>query len=222
MPGILTNARNFRLNTDYEMDKIIYMSTGAFSSDNVGIETNIPHELGFAPLIVAQWSINDNFLETYETTTALFRNSPYEQYVLASADGTDLKLFAFSDIPRTLYYRVYGLLPSGVTPTLPSTNALADTFTFNTNFVASKVVSQGVTPTSSTQQSVTVEHGLGYKPQVLGWEDDAGVVTPINFFSGATEYANIKVGASSITVRTTSDANSTNPRRVHYRIYADA
>ena len=59
------DPREFLLNTDYEMDKIIYFKEGKVNNPINNYETiSIPHNLGFAPLIFGVCSFNSSFTNT--------------------------------------------------------------------------------------------------------------------------------------------------------------
>lgn len=222
MPSILANARNFKLNTDYPLDKVIYMSSGSMAASGGSSLTTVPHSLGFAPLIVVSWSNTAGFSEAYEATSALIQSSPYAgTYVYATAYSDRIELNCISPTFTTLYYRAYAFMPSDVNVPLDATSQLADTFVFSTDASTAKLYIQGVTTASTSQTTNTVTHSLGYKPQVLAWEDRNGQIIPINFANFAVDDASANVGTSSVVLKTSDNAVTTTSRRVHYRIYAD-
>ena len=77
------DPRDFLLNTDYEMDKIVYFKEGSLNSGQTDV--SIPHKLGFAPLIFGICAFNEDFSDA--------RGIPY-QYQTTS-DFVDVKKILF-------------------------------------------------------------------------------------------------------------------------------
>lgn len=156
------DPRDFLLNTDYEMDKIVFFSEGELS--NWG-SASIQHDLGFAPLVFGVFSFSSDFSDS--------RPLPYEE--VTATDSTSCDLYSASDFvyvtfqnqsgthPK-IYYRIYGFEPSDSTAVVAPTSEHAEKFVLNTDYNYCKLFKKGTLTSDGT-----VTHNLGYVPQVLAW-----------------------------------------------------
>ena len=183
------DPRNFLLNTDYEMDKIILFKDGSFTQS-----TEIAHNLSFIPLTFGVWSTDSDFTST--NTIAGLDSNPVLPYtpllsVELYASATKLKLESAGNTNNTpIYYRIYGIEPSGSTQTAPATNTSANKFILNTDYNYTKLMATG----EFTSAGQEYQHNLGYIPQVLTWVKTSFVGEPvIEYLSSASEYTGIKV-----------------------------
>jgi hypothetical protein len=179
----MTDPRNFLLNGDYPIDKVIYLKEGSFlkQSDGIGgIESAVfhefNHELSFAPLISGTWSFDSDFNHSRD----FFLPGSYiinSQWL--SCESTNEKIiFDFRDwvanspsVP--VYYRIYGFLPSdaSIETALTATSSVStNKFIFNTDFNYSKLFQAGHFTVPSDGRA-THRHGLGFIPQVELWEE---------------------------------------------------
>lgn len=202
------DPRDFLLNTDYELDKIVYFQEGSL---NVGqYDIDIPHSLGFAPLIFGVCAFSEDFSDS-RTIPWQYQNDNGVQQFTASANASNLRVTYTSDSgsPAKIYYRIYGFEPSDSHARVGATSKHAKKFILNTDYNYCKLHSKGITTPNST-----VEHNLGYLPQILAWRETNGWVTPI-------EEAYSDSGATI----TSSDVVFHNPYlgidKIHYRIYYD-
>lgn len=222
------SAKLMHLHSDFPLDKVVYLHTrtvavGAFSfNDQI-----FPHNLPFTPLVLAQWSFSSTFDTAYDANsgprfsgggTLLFQST-------IQSDATNITIFNTNNqgSPVTVYWRIYGLMPSTVSESAPFTASTADDYIIDTDQNYSKLFLSGVTASSGTAgSSVTVEHGLGYRPQVLVWSEDANYVT----WTGSYAQEQITSGNnrcrvntnSIVLIRATILSSST---RFHYRVYID-
>lgn len=205
------DPRDFYINTDYEMDKIILYKTGEL---NIGdYYVTIPHNLKFKPLIFGVFSEAQDFSSgTYPLPYSNI-STQGSMSVDAWSDSTYIYLSYANtaDTPSKLYYRIYGFEPSNSYATASPTSKHANDFILNTDYNYCKLKEKGVIdyPTD-----YTIQHKLGYIPQVLVWHETAGSIYPIwvsyPYDSGMS---NVKVTDQSVII--------TGMERAHYRIYYD-
>lgn len=170
--------RNFLLNTDFPIDKIIYKDSGSFSATSdiivgggLGTIHNVAHGLGFMPLIVGNFSTSPDFLTTNEIFMPIYPEAN-GIYGITNSSTTEYSVQVMNYSPNTVtvYYRVYGFMPSNVAETAVPTSALADNFVLNTDYNYSKLYYNDVLPDVTT---TTITHNLGYRPQVMAWMGDS-------------------------------------------------
>ena len=233
MPAILANAKNFLINSDYPLDKVVYMTNGsvAVPASNYN-DISISHGLGFAPLVSAIYSTSSTFDIAYEynsgqVNTDLTIPSPFMYSTSDTSDATSIVLrhTNHSASPVTLYYRVYAFMPTTASADVSFTASAADNFTLGSDYNYTKLIASGVTAYSSVVSSTEViPHGLGYKPQVMAWvENSVGVVSKT--FTSITD-TGVLYGSGVIVDDTNvtyirPDFTGGNAERLHYRIYAD-
>ena len=233
MPAILANAKNFLINSDYPLDKVVYMTSGSVivpASDYNDI--SISHGLPFTPLVNAIYSTSSTFDIAYEynsgqVNTDLSIPSPFLYDTSDTSDATHITLrhTNYSVSPVTLYYRVYAFMPTTASAGVSFTASIADNFTINSDINYTKLILSGATAYSSVVSSTEViPHGLGYKPQVMAWvENSLGTVsktfTPI-LDTGVMYGSGVVVDDTNVTyIR--PDFMGGVAERLHYRIYAD-
>lgn len=202
------DPRDFLLNTDYEMDKIIYFAEGSL---NVGqYDIDIPHKLPFVPLLFGVCAFNEDFSDS--------RTVPFEQITrdntiqfTASANATNVRLAytSTSSSPSKIYYRLYGFEPSDSRAIVSPTSKYAKQFILNTDYNYCKLYKKGVASVGDV-----VTHNLGYLPQTLAWQQANGWVSPVET---STTSSAIIITDSSITFQ----YPSLGVDKFHYRIYYD-
>ena len=204
------DPRDFLLNTDYEMDKIILFKSGTINAGQYDVR--IQHGLSFAPLIFGVFAYTDDFSGP--------RPMPY-QYITPEltidvglySDPTNLYLSYHnsSGTPATIYYRIYAFEPSDSRSSITPTSGFAKDFILNTDYNYCKLKEKGVVDAST---STTIQHNLGYLPQVLVWNELNGytnqVCNSMPYLGGAP---NVKVTEQAVII--------TDIPRAHYRIYYD-
>ena len=236
------DPRNFIINTDYEMDKVVYFTEQYITPDQYRIAT-IPHGLGITPLVTGVWSTTSDFAVPHHFSTPMScyssiagENMWIVDTVECYADPTNIHLELYSGsadaiTPATypFYVRLMAFEPSNSSADLPSTSSNADKFILNTDYNYLKLHSKGVTPFSgATPDTVTVTHNLGYRPQALFWlELTSGGITeihPINEYATILQGTSYQEGIESYNDRFViykPQHQYGSDFKLHYRIYYD-
>ena len=204
---------DFLVSTDYPLDKIVYMTSGSFvlpGYSGLGTITQVPHFLPFRPLVIGTWSTDANFTTSKECFAPIYTDID-GTYVEASADNTYVYLNGINYIVgaanKTIYFRVYGFMPSDVNLDAPYTSATADSFELSTDFNYTKLYYNDIIPATAT---ATITHNFGYRPQVIAWLKNYNI------------YGTAMVNKSGIvSVDNTSVIVTSASKDVHLRIYAD-
>lgn len=222
----MTDHRKFLLDSDYPMDKIIYMTSGSVSVPNTtsafpGI--TIPHGLPFTPLAILQWSNTSDFAITNEYRDADYVSTVFTtfagQYYSVYANATNIYIdkYNLSGATKTLYYRVFCFQPSDASETsvVPSTENQGSKFILNTDYNYMKLFYAGILTTVAN----TYTHNLGYVPRVQIWEQ-TGTTTSRNILG-----QEISIAAQSSGVHITDTQivwlNPSTYDKIYYRIYVD-
>lgn len=202
------DPRDFLLNTDYEMDKIVYFAEGTLNAGQYNVD--IPHNLPFTPLIFGVCAYNSDFSDS--------RNVPY-QYITrdngesftASGNTTNVRLsyINYSGTPDKIYYRLYGFEPSDSRGKVGATSKYAKNFILNTDYNYCKLFQKG-----TANAGDIIDHNLGYLPQVLVWQTSNGWTSPTDISSAST---GVIVTNSTVTFQFPNLGID----KLHYRIYYD-
>lgn len=201
---------DFLLNTDYEMDKIILYKTGTLNKGDYYVQ--IPHNLSFKPLTFGVFSDSEDFSASFPIPYSnITRQSTLN--VDAWSDATDITLSYTNtaSTPAKIYYRIYGFEPSDSHAKVGATSKYANQIILNTDYNYCKLKEKGVV---DMPNNYTIQHNLGYIPQVLVWHESAGSITPVWVSYPYTAYApNVKVTEQEVILN--------GFERAHYRIYYD-
>lgn len=206
--GKKVDPRDFLLNTDYEMDKIIYFKDGELSAGQYDVD--IPHGLNFTPLIFGVCAFNSDFSDSRSVPYDYQTQSNTTQFT-AMANSTNVRVsyINYSGSPAKIYYRLYGFEPSDSRAKVGKTSKYAKNFILNTDYNYCKLFKKGVISPSST-----VDHKLGYLPQTLVWQETNGWIMPVEqSFTGSA----IIVTNQSILFQYPALGID----KFHYRIYYD-
>lgn len=209
----MADPRDFLLNTDYEMDKIILFKTGDIPRD--ALDVAVPHGLSFTPLIFGICSGDPNFAENFSIPCDNIGNSRDIQFY-AWADETNIYLSYTgnqSTSPNKFYYRIYGFEPTNVKAHVASTSNYANNFILNTDYNYCKLKSAGIVD-ATYYATTTIPHNLNYLPQVMAWYDLAGGINP---YAESGRMDNISVDEQNVYIYNYSYPDL----KVHYRIYYD-
>lgn len=207
--GRKVDPRDFLLNTDYEMDKIVYFKEGELNAGQYDID--IPHKLGFAPLIFGVCAFNSDFSDSRSIPYQYSTQSDTIQFnASANANNVRVSYINTSGSPAKIYYRIYGFEPSDSHAKVNATSKYAKNFILNTDYNYCKLYKKGTIAAGST-----LTHNLGYIPQTLVWRQSNGWITPIEESS-----SNAAVIVTDQTVL--FQYPSTGIDKLHYRIYYDA
>ena len=161
------NPKDFLLNTDYELDKIIFVKTGDFVSS-----TEFSYNLNFTPLIFGIWSTSSDFSSanilgpqiTAEPIPGLY-TPPLTVGCRALPDKIKLTAIGEGADSTRIYYRLYGFAHPNSNSNVPTTSNLAHSFSLNTDYNYRKLKEAG----EFTSGGQTYQHNLGYLPQVMAW-----------------------------------------------------
>ena len=195
------DPRDFLLNTDYEMDQIIYCETGTITAGNANATA---HNLSFTPLVFGVFATDADFTDTHPLT---FTSQDGEQFTL-SADGTNINIsYDNQDPTASVYYCVFGFEPDGSTADTPATSQYAKSLVLNTDYNYCKLYAKGHV---DGDQDTTVTHNLGYLPQIMAWTELNGYFAPITTSS-------IEVTDTQINFNYAGAGYD----NIHYRIYYD-
>lgn len=187
----MPNPKDFLLNTDYEIDKIILVKTGSFTKN-----VYIPHDLGFIPLPFGVWSTDPDFTTVNTLGVSDINSQPgYTPRLGVECEAYDdkVRIIASGDgsTTTTIYYRLYALEPPGLNATIAATSDLANKFVLNTDYNYRKLKAEGI----FTQTGEEYAHNLGYIPQVMAWvespvpaDPDKRAIAPMTFASNFTGY----------------------------------
>ena len=193
----MANPNDFLLNTDYELDKIIYFHEGQFTNS-----TEFEHKLGFIPLVFGVWSTDENFYSPNpiagEVDTSVEPGYSPLLSVAAEATATTVKLTCAGNTNnQVIYYRIYGFEPSDTKSKASATSKYAKNLVFDSDYNYCKLMKEG----TFTQTGQVFEHKLGYIPQVLAWEHEllpVETIRPLTLYSADTNYG-VKVSATTLT-----------------------
>lgn len=216
---------NLLISSDAPADKVIYqleysvtLASFAFSDDH------IPHNLGFTPLMNAQWSTSPTFDTSYNISGGPLIGPDRAYNTGIDADGTNVNISTFNRTGSsvTLYFRAYGLMPSNASVDVPFTSFAGDDFIINSDYNYTKLLLEGIQPLPAGTATYTIPHNLGYKPQVGLWITNSSIVTApyiLNTFGVlSTGWVVTRIDDNNLYIDT--DA-TTDAMEMHYRIYSD-
>lgn len=223
------NARKFLLHTGYPLDKIIYLKPQTIVVPaNSNVDTDIPHGLGFTPLVKGRWSRDSNFSISYNISGGPYLSAGLLlAATVISADEVKVYLSTTNNTNAsiTIYYHIWGFVPSNALDSVVNTHTAssADSFVLNTDYNYTKLLDRGVISATTGTHAYPVYHSLGYYPQIEAWIDIGGRVSPIVFNNITTHIAEFD------TIRTTIDDEKLlfevidvlTAFNFHYRIYVD-
>lgn len=209
------DPRNFLLNTDYPLDKVVYLLSGSYTQaggGGTGTQVQIAHNLPFRPLVTGSWSTSSDFSVTHEMFMPIY-NDIGNTYVQVYSNDTNITISGFKNSSgnQTIYYRIYGLAPNDSTGDAPSTASNADNFVLNTDYNYCKLYYNDTIPASA---ATTITHNFGYRPQIMAWAKDMTAY--------GTGVINTDDPTTYITVTTSTVVTHAAAKDIHLRIYADS
>lgn len=226
MTAILANAKNFLINSDYPVDKVILLRSYSIPLASLDFaDLTYPHGLSFTPLVVARWSTNSNLIPTYSILGGPTINSGYAYTTRIWADSTNIYLSVTNNTASavTLYFSVYGFMPSNVNADVTPTASSADNFTLSSDYNYTKLYLSGTVSLPTGTGSQTVLHSLGYYPQVSLWMLKAGSTYPVIY----NDVSTVVPAFDEINYYVTTNAlvidyyDLLSVRTIHYRVYMD-
>lgn len=210
----MADPRNFLLNTDYPLDKVVYMDSGEMNltgGGGAGDSLVFAHGLTFTPLLMGSWSLDSDFSTSKEFFLPTYEDTINGIYALAFSGDTNITINAikYSAGADVLYWRLYAFMPPSVESGAAATSSSADNFILNTDYNYTKLYLNEYYDCSSGNQTIT--HNFGYRPQVEAWRaDDPSIVFKENV-SGYVE-------VTTTTIILTGGAG----KKYYLRIYADS
>lgn len=224
MPAILGNSSNFLLTTDFPLDKVVYLWSGSINLTFGGTGTkSIATGLGFNPLPSLFYSTTSDFSIAYESESSpadpnFFNTTLYNVIVAANGGTLTVTASSFNTSAVTIYFRVYCFVPSNINPAAPPTAAIADAFQFSTDYNYTKLFKADVVPFTTSTTILTINHNLGYVPQISSWIENSGNISP----NSTTQVDPTgSIGGSTVTSTTLTYAPGGIAGNFHYRIYLD-
>lgn len=226
----MTNLNNFLLNSDYPLDKVIYISTGSSSvPDSTSDTISFAHDLPFTPLSVLIWSNTSDFTISNEFRDAEYISNSFTtgagQYYSCSADATNIIInrYNFSGSAKTLYYRIFCFQPSdaSIDSVVPSTEVLGDNFIQNTDYNYMKLAYSGILIRGVND---TFSHDFGYVPRVRVWEQTGTMISSLIAAQEINTDPTGSLGETSGVYIGDNDLVWLNPNtydKIHYRIYGE-
>lgn len=206
----MVDPRNFLLNTEYPIEKIVYLKHGSFVSraNNLTFSHRFNHGLPYRPLLKGSWSFNANFNTAYD-----FFNDPYapnDRIVCDLISTNQEVIFADRNLAQdiTIYYRLLGFAPDNSLLSYPETATTSpNKFIHNTDFNYCKLALSGSVDTRNGR--AVIPHNLGFLPQIDIWTE------------GAVGLYNRSLGDGLVSVDEQNLYFEADNKIHYYRIYAD-
>ena len=212
---------DFLMNTDYELDKIVFFKEGDFTNT-----LTFSHTLSFTPLIFGFWSTDKNF--TSVNSIGVFENEPVIPGLYTPVLGVSgtaypnktIKLEAHGENSGSakIYYRLYAFEPSDSKENAPQTAKHAGALVFDTDYNYRKLLAKGI----FTNNGEEYNHNLGYIPQVMVWikyKNDNGTA-PMMESSEFTDFK-MEVTDKKIRISLGSPIVQRLIDKIYWRIYYD-
>ena len=150
-----TDPRDFLINSDYEMDKIVYFTTGTIT-------------------VFGVFATDSDFTDTHVLPFSAHNG---EAFTL-SADNTNVNIaYDNQDPTASVYYCIMGFELDGSTADAPATSQYANNLIIDTEYNYCKLYSKGYV---NGDADTTITHDLGYLPQIMAWTELNGEYEPIN------------------------------------------
>lgn len=224
MPAIPSTAPNFKIDTDYPLDKVIYLKSGSGAIASGGTIT-IPHGLPFTPLVGWYWSLTSDFSIAYEDNVGPFPSGNigffFTLQVAINADATNIYLQGNGTLgSTTIYYRIYAFEPDDSNVSLTATSNSADNFSLSTDYNYTKLLTTAHFSLAAGA-TTTIPHNLGYIPQVSGWFLSGGFMNPFVYASFDPSNTPYSVALEATTTNLIFSNGSLSNVVVYYRCYLD-
>lgn len=195
----MANLDRFVFNSDYPMDKVVFFSYGsttipAKSGSTWGEKTvTVQHDLPFIPLPQAVWATSDAFTDTCGVDPMPDKYGM--DTVKADSSSVTIKFVNGEANAKTVYYRIYGLMPENATQEAAKNSRQSSALIFDTDkvyapLIFSGVITEDINTTNVAYVNVThgfkeyqgqagrveIEHNLGRLPYVLFWLESSGTI----------------------------------------------
>lgn len=225
-------TRNFLLNTDYPIDKIVYLSEGEWTPTGFDAETGQANagfmlETGIlAPHMVGGEWTDDDWETSYPIGSARYTGEWYQRTPTAPIyeKYTNVLGFGYADneayisistaYSKTIKYRAYIFIPESYWDAIvQKTASLSSPLVLDTRNNYPKLVADGIVQLTANTP-VTFYHNLGFKPLIRVWQSFATTSLPDATFT-ANSSSVAKLTETELTFETDVE------RFVYYRMYAD-
>lgn len=222
------DARKLNLSTDTPIDKIVGLYSGSFTiAAGMFNSVDVAHGLPFIPLVMGNWTNNASWNTAYEFESGPIappnNYSPFLYGITVTANSQNIIVFGtnyISSSPVTVHYRLFVFAPSNQTNAeISETSSIAESFYMNSEYNYTKLLGSGIIPkgTVTGSSTETIEHDLGYRPQLVYWVERDGV---------STQILQAQPGNGGIAARVTENAIifefvGSLAANVHWRMYLD-
>lgn len=228
MPKV--DPRDFLLNTDYGMDKIIVAKEGKIMPNETKL---IPHGLPFTPLMFGCCSFNGDdsdsrsipFSDDFFVTTSSGGGMISARVsITVAADATNIELVYHNEQanPQPLAYRLYGFEPPQINAKVAGTSKQARKFNLDTDRNYLKIYKVGKVRFG---QKVEIVHNFGYIPQIMAWFSwgnfAPGRIQQHTSDNMTSLYPAIKVTTEKVIIDMTQFSPALANAEYYYRIYYD-
>lgn len=169
----MANPNNFLLDSDYPMDKIVFLGEFEIEITSLGeygyapFYEVIPHHLGAIPFCNGVFSI-DNWQTTYQVGAAIVEGDFAPKTFNLGSDANNIYISGTIDQIGTLKARVWGVFDESTTlgTVADPTSGVTD-FILNSDYNYPRLVKNGLI--DATEGTSTVNHNLGYVPFCDVW-----------------------------------------------------
>lgn len=238
----MADLNNFHINTDYPQDIICFFYEGMPDWELSGYmaQAYIENPFEFNPLLFGSWCETSNFISPKQLNTTSVTHPVtwmplQDTCVVASMEAGGqrnirLTMTAASGTAQPVYVRLYGLIPTDISPEVLSTSTNAYKLIFNSDFTYRKLLIAGVQDITATTP-VIIDHNLGYHPQIMAWSENIDTQYSTKFIdpiAASRLLSNNQLEHQVLLTPTRLSfifkdivTSSTTSWRVHYRIYAD-
>lgn len=239
----MSDIRKFLMSSDQQMDKIIYFEERLITVSNKQDSINFSVGLPFCPLVFGVWSTTPDFTVCQPFIQGGIMSARTFDFVI---DSVSLHVFAINGAPQiqldnfftsvhNYYVRIYGFMPTDQDFPASVTSIQAQKMILSSDFNYRKLALAGVMPftvdmMTGQASSVTINHNLGYLPQIMAWLETSDSnspvdkdITPFEFSqrgSNVAPYGNITLNNNSVII-TPLAGQWGNIHKIHYRIYHD-
>lgn len=220
------DPRDFLINTDYEMDKIVFVGEGIIQTtpgneQDAYISTGLP----FYPLAFGICAYDKDFKNAWSiphsTDYYMIGTNPVTLEAELSINVhteknmivVSYKAASTASNVRPMYYRVYAFEPTTSNAKVGATKGHAGTFLLNSDHNYRKLYKKGHAMAGET---VVINHNLGYIPQCRFWYDWGGQND--GFIHDYNDSLTITDKVVSFTVPSGGLLDSS---ILHYRVYCD-
>lgn len=160
------NLRNFKLNSNYPMDNVVYSWAGNKSrSGSTWLTTTQNHGLSFTPLVFGLFSTDGGT----SWRQIDFTSQTGGGSLISDSTKITINIQLDSGLPASIPIRLYAFAPSTYTGAVVAPDPRSN-FYLNTDWTYDTLVAKGKYTLTNTNSLRTVyTHNLGYVPRVMIW-----------------------------------------------------